>query len=75
MSLGTGVIEGWWGARENTRHSREVPWQIAEVGWNFRETGPMRVYIVDLTSQTGLHSNFEKRFLHYTFILHSVEDW
>ena len=27
MSLGTGAIRGWWGPHENTRHSREIPWQ------------------------------------------------
>ena len=27
MSLGTGGIKSWWGPRENTRHSVEVPWQ------------------------------------------------
>ena len=30
MSLGTGAIQGWWGPRANTRHSREVPWQPCE---------------------------------------------
>ena len=30
MSLGTGAIQGRWGSRTNTRHSREVPWQLCE---------------------------------------------
>ena len=30
MSLGTGAIKSWWGPREKTRHSVEVPWQPCE---------------------------------------------
>ena len=30
MSLGTGAIKRWWGPRENTRHSMQVPWQPCE---------------------------------------------
>jgi len=30
MSLGTGAIEDWWGPHKNSRHSREVPWQLWE---------------------------------------------
>ena len=56
-------------------HALKIETQIAEVGWNFRETGPMRVFLLDLSSQTCLHSNFEKRFLHYTFMPYSTEDW
>ena len=43
-------------------HALKIETQIEEVGWNLRETGPMRLFIVDFTSQTGLHSNFEKDF-------------
>ena len=30
MSLGTGAIKSWWGPRENTRHSMQVPWHPCE---------------------------------------------
>ena len=30
MSVATGATKGWWGSRENTMHSMEVPWQHCE---------------------------------------------
>ena len=30
MSLGTGATKGWYGFRNNTRYSGEVPWQLCE---------------------------------------------
>ena len=47
MGLGTDPIKHWWEPYENTRHSREIPWQPCEweldlqaaTNWHFHTEG------------------------------------